>query len=347
MSLASHTTFPSGGRLGRRPRAWPRLLLSSIFTVGFAAVLVGLVALGTHRSKSVDSSSAARVSSASPKKIEKKVTNQTVEPVARQTPAAGAASASAAVIEAPTSAPSSFAPSSSLAPSDDSATQQNMAATQTSAPPLPEAGAQADFAPIVPHAVKTVPVGKSSAAQPASEPSAANSNATPAENEAPAISSRQAAQNGPPAASDPSQEDQPVAGFDQSQAQQSPAQSEATPPASPVSPPAEDADAAPQTVASAEEPAEAGAAAKQAAAGGAFAVYLAASATEAEARALLAPTETKYAAALRGARLSYHRMRVNGATVYRLRVGRLVQAAATSLCDKLRAAAATCDVGPE
>ena len=45
MSLASQTVFPSGGRLGRRSRTWPRLLISSASAVVFAAILVGLVAL--------------------------------------------------------------------------------------------------------------------------------------------------------------------------------------------------------------------------------------------------------------------------------------------------------------
>ncbi|VVB45346.1 putative Sporulation domain protein [Beijerinckiaceae bacterium RH AL1] len=77
-------------------------------------------------------------------------------------------------------------------------------------------------------------------------------------------------------------------------------------------------------------------------AAGTFAVQLGAPGSEAEARSATARFLKKYAGALHGQRLGFHRADSNGKTVYRIRVSSLSKADAASLCSKLKADGGTC-----
>jgi SPOR domain len=57
--------------------------------------------------------------------------------------------------------------------------------------------------------------------------------------------------------------------------------------------------------------------------------------------------QQKYSGALARRRLSYHRMKENGAFVYKVRVASLSQADAQALCAKLQAAGGGCEVAPQ
>ncbi len=78
--------------------------------------------------------------------------------------------------------------------------------------------------------------------------------------------------------------------------------------------------------------------------GGGFAVQLAAPGTEAEAKAASSKLSKKYAGALGGAQLGFHKAESNGKSVYRVRVGSLSRTDAVGLCEKLKADGGTCFV---
>ena len=78
--------------------------------------------------------------------------------------------------------------------------------------------------------------------------------------------------------------------------------------------------------------------------GGGFAVQLAAPGSEAEAKAASSRLSKKYADALGGAQLGFHKAESNGKPVYRVRVGSLSRSDAVSLCEKLKADGGTCFV---
>ena len=78
--------------------------------------------------------------------------------------------------------------------------------------------------------------------------------------------------------------------------------------------------------------------------GGGFAVQFAAPTTEAEAKAASAKFGKKFASALDGRRLGFHKADSNGRSVYRVRSGGLSREEATSLCDKVKADGGSCFV---
>ena len=292
MSMASNATFPSGGRLGRRSRAWPRLVVSSVLAVGLAAILVGLVAVRTRRSNLEPASSIARRSV----DVQKKTVQAAKTETAR------------AVLAAPFPAQPNAAP-----PSEGNA---------NGAAPV------ADFAPLIPRAVKTIPIG------------GANAETAPAQGGdvqgAAVLAAGPSASMAPPQAQPASPAEMSAA-----DAPSADAGADAAPP------PADAASGAPSAPTDAQDSSTQSSPTRPAASSGSYAAYLTSSSTVADARASLAPLQKKYAAQLSGRRLNFHRMRVKGATVYRVRVGRLAQADAGALCDKLQTAGAACDVGPE
>lgn len=77
---------------------------------------------------------------------------------------------------------------------------------------------------------------------------------------------------------------------------------------------------------------------------GTYAAQLAASPTESAARATLRKLQKKYGSTFTGHRLSYRRVRVDGKTVYRVRVTGLSKDDANSVCDKLQSDGGTCFV---
>ena len=77
---------------------------------------------------------------------------------------------------------------------------------------------------------------------------------------------------------------------------------------------------------------------------GGFAVQLAAPGSEADARSTSSRLAKKFADALGGRRLGFHKADSNGKSVYRVRVGSLSKADAVSLCEKLKADGGTCFV---
>ena len=91
---------------------------------------------------------------------------------------------------------------------------------------------------------------------------------------------------------------------------------------------------------------DAGEEAKPAGNGG-FAVQLAAPGSEADARSATSKLLKKYAGALHGQRLGFHRADSNGKTVYRVRVSSLTKADAASLCSKLKAEGGSCFVAKD
>ena len=84
--------------------------------------------------------------------------------------------------------------------------------------------------------------------------------------------------------------------------------------------------------------------ANEAGAGGGFAVQLAAPGSEADAKSTSSRLSKKFADALGGRRLGFHKADSNGKSVYRVRVGSLSRSDAVSLCEKLKADGGTCFV---
>jgi hypothetical protein len=77
---------------------------------------------------------------------------------------------------------------------------------------------------------------------------------------------------------------------------------------------------------------------------GSFAVQLAAPGSEAEAKAASSKLGKKYADALGGHHLGFHKAESNGKSVYRVRVSSLSKEDAVSLCEKLKAGGGSCFV---
>jgi hypothetical protein len=75
-----------------------------------------------------------------------------------------------------------------------------------------------------------------------------------------------------------------------------------------------------------------------------WAVQLAASKSEVEAKSALKRLNAKYASALNGSTIRLHKARVDGETVYRLRVVRLSKAGAAALCERLKGDGGACSI---
>ncbi len=75
-----------------------------------------------------------------------------------------------------------------------------------------------------------------------------------------------------------------------------------------------------------------------------WAVQLATSKSEVEAKSALKRLNAKYAAALNGSTIRLHKARVDGETVYRLRVARLSKAGADALCERLKGDGGNCSI---
>jgi hypothetical protein len=120
---------------------------------------------------------------------------------------------------------------------------------------------------------------------------------------------------------------------------------QAAQPSAPAAAPAADAPAAepqkPVHVARAETGVD-DAGAASASDSGSFSVQLAAPGSEAEAHSALVRLSRTYGAELHGYRLKYRLAKVNGKTVYRVRVNGLSHKSAISLCEKLKAKGASC-----
>ncbi|MBV9637495.1 MAG: SPOR domain-containing protein [Methylobacteriaceae bacterium] len=80
---------------------------------------------------------------------------------------------------------------------------------------------------------------------------------------------------------------------------------------------------------------------------GAYAVQLAASPNEEDARATLTRLSAKYAGELGSHRATFHRVKVADKTVYRVRVGNLTHDEAAALCNKLQSNGGTCFVASQ
>ncbi|QXX74018.1 SPOR domain-containing protein [Methylovirgula sp. HY1] len=80
---------------------------------------------------------------------------------------------------------------------------------------------------------------------------------------------------------------------------------------------------------------------------GDFSVQLGAPATEAEARHAIGQLAHRYAGALGGRPLKWHRAKVNGKSVYRIRVGGLSKPAAVTLCESLKAKGGSCFIAKD
>ena len=78
--------------------------------------------------------------------------------------------------------------------------------------------------------------------------------------------------------------------------------------------------------------------------GGGFAVQLAAPGSEAEAKAASSKLSAKFAGALSGHHLSFHKAESNGKSVYRVRVGSLSREEANGICEKLKSSGGSCFV---
>jgi len=78
-----------------------------------------------------------------------------------------------------------------------------------------------------------------------------------------------------------------------------------------------------------------------------FSVVLARVETEGEARAKLGPLKQKFAAALGGRRLNYHRVKEGGAYVWRVRSPGLTEDDATEICEKIESAGGDCTASPQ
>jgi SPOR domain len=75
-----------------------------------------------------------------------------------------------------------------------------------------------------------------------------------------------------------------------------------------------------------------------------WAVQLAASKSEVEAKNALKRLNAKYASALNGSTIRLHKARVDGQIVYRLRVARLSKAGAAALCERLKGDGGACSI---
>ena len=80
------------------------------------------------------------------------------------------------------------------------------------------------------------------------------------------------------------------------------------------------------------------------ASGGGFAVQLAAPGSEAEAKAAASKLGKKFADALSGHRLGFHKAESNGRSVYRVRVSSLSREDASGLCEKVKSEGGSCFV---
>jgi hypothetical protein len=78
--------------------------------------------------------------------------------------------------------------------------------------------------------------------------------------------------------------------------------------------------------------------------GGGFAVQLAGTPSEAEARAAVTSLSAKYSSALQGHRPSFVQAKIGDKTVYRVRVGRLTEESAKSMCTAIKAQGGNCFV---
>lgn len=92
------------------------------------------------------------------------------------------------------------------------------------------------------------------------------------------------------------------------------------------------------------KPAVKEAAAEPAGAGGGFAVQLAGTPNEAEARAAATSLSSKYSASLQGHRPTFVQAKVGDKTIYRVRVGHLTEDAAKSMCSAIKGQGGNCFV---
>ena len=83
------------------------------------------------------------------------------------------------------------------------------------------------------------------------------------------------------------------------------------------------------------------------ASGGAFAVQLAAPATEQEAHEMTNKLASKFGSELKGHHLTYHRAKVNDKTVFRVRAAGMSHEEATGICQKLQASGGSCFVAKD
>ncbi|HUZ66914.1 MAG TPA: hypothetical protein VMU56_04535 [Beijerinckiaceae bacterium] len=300
MTMASHVSFPSGGRLGRRSRAFPRLVVSAVLAIAFSAVAVTLIAVGSHKGAPSPVGGLARRTSAGPPKILR--------------------SAHSARASAPTAIPVAAAPPSPVSPAPSA---------------VAKVSAEPDAAsPLIPREVKTIAI--KAPAAPAGAPASAPASATAGPTASAYVPMPTPSDSGPQTAPAPLNE--PI--VDSSPAASPPAPVAAHASAASAAPPARrDAEAAEAALPISHEVAKT-------ASGAHFAAYLTSS-TEAQARQQLVPLQRKYGSELGGHRLSYHRMRVGGAVVYRVRAGLLSKPQADALCQKIQTAGGSCDVGPE
>jgi hypothetical protein len=77
---------------------------------------------------------------------------------------------------------------------------------------------------------------------------------------------------------------------------------------------------------------------------GAYAVQLAAPATDREAQSASSRLQAKYSSELGGMQPTIHQAEVNGRSIYRVRVGGMAKADAVALCQKLKASGGACFV---
>ncbi len=89
-------------------------------------------------------------------------------------------------------------------------------------------------------------------------------------------------------------------------------------------------------------PVDDAAAAPRKVSGGSFAVQFGAANTEADARALMTKIAGKYGSQLGGHRPTFKMAKVDGKTVYRVRVGGVSKESATGICEKIKAGGGTC-----
>ena len=78
-----------------------------------------------------------------------------------------------------------------------------------------------------------------------------------------------------------------------------------------------------------------------------FSIVLARVETEGEARAKLGPLKQKFGALLGGRRLNYHRVKEDGAYVWRVRSPGLSEDDATEICEKIESAGGDCTASPQ
>ncbi len=226
-------------------------------------------------------------------------------------------------------------------PAPDAAPAQQVSATApaTAVPvPAPPGGGDAtqDLADMMqPHKVKTVAVRPDGSLADSPDPAApAAASAAPPVNPIapPSMAAGGASLANPP----PEMTKTASAGDDLPWSPQAAQPSPAAPAAAAAEPPARKPVEVARTETSADDAAEAPAG------GTGFSVQLAAPGSEAEAHAALVRLSRTYGAELHGYRLKYRMAKVNGKTVYRVRVNGLSHKAAISLCEKLKAKGASC-----